>query len=82
MRKNGHIRVYVDFRDLNKACPKDDFIVPLTEMMIYASTRYEALSFMNGSFGNNQIKMAPKNAVHMVFRTPRVCIVKKSCLSG
>ena len=24
-KKNGQIRVCVDFRDLNKACPKDDF---------------------------------------------------------
>lgn len=24
-RKNGQIRVCVDFRDLNKACSKDDF---------------------------------------------------------
>ena len=29
-KKNGQIRVYVDFRDLNRACPKDEFPLPLT----------------------------------------------------
>uniref|UniRef100_A0A2N9ITV2 Uncharacterized protein n=1 Tax=Fagus sylvatica TaxID=28930 RepID=A0A2N9ITV2_FAGSY len=32
-KKNGQIRVCVDFRDLNRACPKDDFPLPNTELM-------------------------------------------------
>ena len=27
-KKNGQLRIYVDFRDLNSACPKDDFPYP------------------------------------------------------
>ena len=27
-KKNGNVRMCVDFRDLNKACPKDDFPSP------------------------------------------------------
>ena len=27
-KKNGAIQVCVDFKDLNKACPKDDFFSP------------------------------------------------------
>jgi len=27
--KNGHIRVCIDFKDLNKACLKDDFLLPI-----------------------------------------------------
>ena len=27
-KKDGKVRVYVDFRDLNKASPKDDFSLP------------------------------------------------------
>lgn len=37
-KKNGQIRVSIDFKELDKACPKDDF-----SMM----TRYEALSFLD-----------------------------------
>ena len=28
-KKNGQIRICVDFRGLNKACPKDDFPLPV-----------------------------------------------------
>ncbi|KAK4406576.1 hypothetical protein Sango_0664100 [Sesamum angolense] len=37
-KKNGQIRVYVDFRNLNNACPKDDFPLPIAELMIDATT--------------------------------------------
>ncbi|KAL0327888.1 UNVERIFIED_CONTAM: hypothetical protein Scaly_2221400 [Sesamum calycinum] len=37
-KKNGQIRVCVDFRDLNNACPKDDFPLPIAELMIDATT--------------------------------------------
>lgn len=48
-KKNEQIRIYVDFHDLNKACPEDDFSVPFTVMMIDVTTLHEALSFMDGS---------------------------------
>ena len=54
-KKNGQIRVCVDFRDLNSACPKDDFPLPITEVMVDATTSHEVLSFMDGSLGYNQI---------------------------
>ncbi|KAH0761272.1 hypothetical protein KY290_017345 [Solanum tuberosum] len=37
-KKNGQIRVCVDFRDLNKECPKDDFPLPIIELMVDATT--------------------------------------------
>ncbi|KAL0308174.1 UNVERIFIED_CONTAM: Transposon Tf2-12 polyprotein [Sesamum calycinum] len=70
-KKNGQIRVCVDFRDLNNACPKDDFPLPIVELMIDATTGYEALSFMDGSSGYNQIRMAPTYEELMAFRTPK-----------
>jgi len=70
-KKNGQIRVCVDFRDLNRACPKDDFPLPITEMVVDATTGFEALSFMDGSSGYNQIKMDPQDAFDTAFRTPK-----------
>ena len=32
-KKNGHIRGCVDFRDLNNVCPKDDFSLPIIELI-------------------------------------------------
>ncbi|KAL0282982.1 UNVERIFIED_CONTAM: Transposon Tf2-12 polyprotein [Sesamum angustifolium] len=69
-KKNGQIRVYVDFRDLNNACPKDDFPLPIAELMIDATTGHEVLSFMDGSSGYNQIRMAPTDQELTAFRTP------------
>ena len=46
-KKNGQLRICVDFRDLNEACPKDDFPLPVTELMIDSTTAHEALSFMD-----------------------------------
>ncbi|XP_074298547.1 uncharacterized protein LOC141629445 [Silene latifolia] len=46
-KKNGQLRICIDFRYLNDACPKDDFPLPVTELMIDATTGHEALSFMD-----------------------------------
>ncbi|GAA0154939.1 hypothetical protein LIER_12781 [Lithospermum erythrorhizon] len=73
-KKNGPIRVCVDFRDLNRACPKDDFPFPIPELMIDATTGHEALTFMYGSSGYNQIRMAPEDEELIAFQTPKgVC---------
>ncbi|KAL0340266.1 UNVERIFIED_CONTAM: Transposon Tf2-12 polyprotein [Sesamum radiatum] len=71
-KKNGQIQVCVDFRDLNNACPKDDFPLPIVELMIDATMGHEALSFMDGSSGYNQICMAPEDEKLTAFRTPKV----------
>ena len=81
-KKNGQIRVCVDFRDLNNACPKDDFPFPLTEIMVDATTGHEALSFMDGSSGYNQIRMAPKDEELIAFRTPKGIYCYKVMLFG
>uniref|UniRef100_A0A2N9HH26 Uncharacterized protein n=1 Tax=Fagus sylvatica TaxID=28930 RepID=A0A2N9HH26_FAGSY len=70
-KKNGQIRVCVDFRDLNRACPKDDFPLPNTELMVDSTIGHEALSFMDGSSGYNQIRMAPEDEELTAFRTPK-----------
>nr|GMC46575.1 uncharacterized protein LOC109150426 [Ipomoea batatas] len=67
-KKNGQIRVCVDFRDLNVACPKDDFPLPITELMINAVTGHEIMSFMDSY---NQIRMAPEDEELTAFRTPK-----------
>ena len=41
-KKNGQLHICLDFRDLNKACPKDDFPLPIMELMIDLTTGHEA----------------------------------------
>jgi len=70
-KKNGQLRICVDFRDLNDTCPKDDFPLPVTEPMIDSTTSHEALSFMDCTAGYNQILMAPEDQEATAFRTPK-----------
>ncbi|KAI5312980.1 hypothetical protein L3X38_042154 [Prunus dulcis] len=67
----GQIRICVDFRDLNEACPKDDFSLPIIELMVDATTGHEALFFMDGSSGYNQIRMSLEDEELTAFRTPK-----------
>ncbi|KAA0054151.1 uncharacterized protein E6C27_scaffold131G00750 [Cucumis melo var. makuwa] len=69
--KNGQLRVCVNFRDLNNACPKDDFPLPIKEIMVDATTGHEALSFMDGSSGYNQIQMDLSDEEMTAFRTSK-----------
>ncbi|XP_070034861.1 uncharacterized protein [Nicotiana tomentosiformis] len=70
-KKNGQIRVCVDFRDLNNACPEDEFPLPIPELMIDATTGYGEMSFMDGSSSYNQIRIVPKDEELTAFRTPK-----------
>jgi len=66
----NQIRICVDFRDLNRAYPKDEFPLPSIDSLIDATAGHEMYSFMDGYVGYNQIKMDPTNAEKTVFRTP------------
>ncbi|XP_028100105.1 uncharacterized protein LOC114299540 [Camellia sinensis] len=70
-KKNGQIKVCIDFCDLNEACPKDDFSLPITELLVDATTGYETLSFMDGYSGYNQIRMVPEDEEMTALRTLR-----------
>ena len=40
-KKGGQIRICVDFRDLNKTCPKDEFSLPNVDILVDAAAGYE-----------------------------------------
>jgi len=70
LKKNGKIRVCIDYRDLNVACPKDEFLLPITDVMIDNTCSFERMSFMGGLSGYNQFKMYPRDEKHTSFRMP------------
>jgi hypothetical protein len=70
-KKNGQMRVCVDFRDLNNAYPKDDFPLSITKIMVDATMGHRRLTFMDGSSGYNQIRMAPADEEKTAFQTPK-----------
>src|SRR4051812_47825937 len=50
-KKNGKIWICIDFRTLNDACPKDEFPLPITDVMIDNTWGFERMSFMDGFSG-------------------------------
>jgi hypothetical protein len=67
-KKDGRWRVCVDFRDLNRATPKDEYPMPVAETLINAAAGHKMLSFMDGNAGYNQIFMAPEDIHETAFR--------------
>jgi hypothetical protein len=47
-KKNGQIRCCVDFRNLNKACPKDEFPLLNMDLLIDSAAGHAMFSFMDG----------------------------------
>lgn len=51
----------VDYRDLNKASPKDDFTLPHIDMLVDSTTKFKVFSVMDGFSGYNQIMIASED---------------------
>ncbi|XP_048129401.1 uncharacterized protein LOC125313641 [Rhodamnia argentea] len=48
MKKDGRVGVCVDYRDPNKASPKDDFPLPHIDVLVDKTAGFELFSFMDG----------------------------------
>jgi hypothetical protein len=62
----------VDFRDLNRATPKDEYLMHVAETLINVAAGNKILSFMDDNAGYNQIFMAPEDIHKTAFRVPGV----------
>ena len=52
-KKNGKIRVCVDYRKLNAVTITDTFLIPFTESILNAVAGYDMYSFLDGFNGYN-----------------------------
>ena len=68
-KKNGDIRICIDFRNLNKACQKDNFPLPPMEQILQAVAGSELVSFLDGFSGYNQVLVHPNDQLKTTFRT-------------
>ena len=69
-KKNGKLRVCIDFRDLNRATPMDGYPMPIANMLVDAAAGHKVISFMDGNAGYNQIFMAEEDIAKTAFRCP------------
>ena len=69
-KKDGKVQMCIDYRDLNKASPKDDFPLPHIDVLIDSTAGHKMMFFMDGFSGYNQIKMAVEDREKTAFTTP------------
>jgi hypothetical protein len=69
-KKQGTIHVCMEFHDLNKACPKDNFPTPFIDQIVDECAGYEVFSFMDGFSRYNQIQIKPKDQHKTTFICP------------
>jgi hypothetical protein len=69
-KKQGTIRICIDYRDINRACPKDNYPTPYIDQIIDDCAGSEMFSFMDGFSGYNQINILPADQPKTAFICP------------
>ena len=81
-KTNGKWRMCVDFIDLNKACPKDSYILPRIDQLVDSTTGHKLLSFMDAFSGYNLIRMDEADQKKTSFVTSQSLFCYKVMLVG
>jgi hypothetical protein len=72
----------MDFCDLNKACPKDNFPTPFIDQIIDECAGCESFSFIDDFFGYNQIQIKNEEQHKTNFICPRGTFVYQNMPFG
>ena len=56
-KANEKWRMCVDFMDLNRACPKDSYLLPQIDILVDSMAKHQLLSIMDAFSGYNQIRL-------------------------
>ena len=70
LKKGGKWRIYVDYTDLNEACPKDSFPLLRLDQIVDATAGHDILSFMDSFSSYYQIPMHLLDMEKTTFITP------------
>ena len=69
IKKDGKVQMCVDYRDLNRASPNDNFPLPHIDTLVDNTAKHSLFFFMDGFSSYNQIRMAPKDMENTTFLT-------------
>jgi hypothetical protein len=71
VKKNtGKIQICMDFRNLNRATPKDEYLMPVADLLIDSTSGNKVISFLDDNAGYNQIFMAKEDVSKTAFHYP------------
>ena len=69
-KKSEKWQVCVNFTDLNKACPKDPFLMPQIDQLVDAIAGHPRISFLDAFQGYHQIPLALEDQEKTAFVSP------------
>ncbi|XP_022032941.1 uncharacterized protein LOC110934055 [Helianthus annuus] len=69
-KRNGSWRMCVDYKDLNKACPRDCYALPDIDEKIDSLATFRWKCFLDCYKGYHQVQMAVQDEDQTAFRTP------------
>jgi len=70
MKKTGGWRVAIDYTDINKHCPKDNFPLPKIDQLIDSIAGYARLSILDAYSGYHQVRLRASDQEKTTFITP------------
>ena len=72
-KKDNSLRMCIDFKHINRACPKDHLPLPRIDQIVDSTVGCERLSFLDAYSGYHQIRLYGPNEIKTVFITPFGC---------
>jgi hypothetical protein len=69
--------VCIDFWDLNRATPKDEYPMPVADVLVNSASGNKVICFIDGNAGYNQIFMAKEvcTRLHLGVRDLLGCLI-------
>ena len=72
-KKDNSLRMCIDFKHINRACPKDHFPLPRIDQIVDSTAGCERLSFLDAYSGYHQIRLFGPDEIKTAFITPFGC---------
>jgi hypothetical protein len=82
LKNERKIRLCVDFRDLNRVSPKDDFPLSHIDVLVDNAARNSMHSFMNSFLWYNQIKISLEDKEKKTLSISEKHFATRLCHSG
>jgi len=68
-KANGKLRMCIDYKSLNKACPRDPYPLPRIDQIVDSTSGCDLLSFFDAYSGFHQIQISREERKHTAFLT-------------